>query len=100
MKNGTVTDAEHRRALTAFIWWTSWSAVTERPGKQISYTNNWPHEPMVGNTPSRPPAGIWSVFSVLFLIAGIAVLGWYHARHKDEVPMRRAASPTRSRWSR
>ena len=83
MKQGTVDTAEHRQALTAFIWWSAWSAVTERPGKHISYTNNWPHEPLVGNTPP-PQLLMWTVFSVLFLIAGIALLGWHHARHKDE----------------
>ncbi len=83
MKNGTVAEADHRRALSAFIWWTGWSAVTQRPGKDISYTNNWPHDELVGNT---PPGHLltWTVFSVLFLIAGIALLGWHHARHKDE----------------
>jgi len=85
MKDRTVDTLEHRHALTAFIWWSAWSAVTERPGKQISYTNNWPHDELVGNT---PPGHLlmWSVFSVLFLIAGIALLGWHHARHKDETP--------------
>ncbi|HWN46801.1 MAG TPA: hypothetical protein VNM71_05555, partial [Steroidobacteraceae bacterium] len=83
MKQGTVDTAEHRQALTAFIWWSAWSAVTERPGKHITYTNNWPHEPLVGNTPP-PQLLMWTVFSVLFLIAGIALLGWHHARHKDE----------------
>ena len=45
---------EHRRALTAFIWWTAWGATTERPGDtgsrgstrapsaRRSLTNNWP----------------------------------------------------------
>jgi nitric oxide reductase subunit B len=85
MKQQTVDTAEHRHALTAFIWWTAWSAVTERPGKAISYTNNWPHDPLVGNT---PPGHLfmWTVFSVLFLIAGIAALGWHHARNKEEAP--------------
>src|SRR5688500_11118975 len=85
MKNDTVVEAEHRQALTAFIWWSAWSAVTNRPGKDISYTNNWPHDELVGNT---PPAHLfmWTVFSVLFLIAGIALLGWHHARHKEEAP--------------
>jgi nitric oxide reductase subunit B len=85
MKEGTVTDPENRRALTAFIWWSSWAATTERPGGTVTYTNNWPHETLVGNT---PPSHLlmWTVFSVLFLIAGIALLGWHHARHKDEPP--------------
>ncbi|MEO6226454.1 MAG: nitric-oxide reductase large subunit [Thermomonas sp.] len=92
MKQGTVDTAEHRRALTAFFWWTAWAATTERASdgetiapakdgianKKVTYTNNWPSEPLVGNTP--PPAlWVWSAFSVLFLIAGIAILGWHHA---------------------
>jgi hypothetical protein len=61
MKDSTVDTVEHRRALTAFIWWTAWAATTERPrdaaaaagdSKQVTYTNNWPSEPLVGNTPA------------------------------------------------
>ncbi|UHQ20076.1 nitric-oxide reductase large subunit [Lysobacter sp. KIS68-7] len=94
MKNDTVPDAEHRRALTAFFWWTAWAAGTERPAdavalpgaKAVTYTNNWPSEPLVGNTPP-PSLFLWSVFSVLFLIAGIGLLGWHHARsHANEKP--------------
>jgi nitric oxide reductase subunit B len=85
MKEGTVLDADNRTALSAFIWWSSWSAVTNRPGKHTSYTNNWPHDPLVGNT---PPAHLllWTVFSVLFLIAGIALLGWHHATQREWAP--------------
>ncbi len=85
MKNGTVSEAANREALTAFIWWSAWSAVTERPGRSISYTNNWPYDPLVGN---EPPGHLllWTVFSVLFLIAGIALLGWHHARQRHEAP--------------
>jgi nitric oxide reductase subunit B len=85
MKDGTVDSAEHRAALNAFIWWSAWSAVTQRPGKDITYTNNWPHDALVGN---EPPSELlmWTVFSVMFLIAAIALLGWHHARHKEEAP--------------
>ena len=78
MKNDTVPDPEHRRVLSAFFWWTSWAAATERPGSAITYTNNWPSEPLVDN---RPPAStfLWSAFSVTFLLAGIGLLGWHHA---------------------
>ena len=93
MKQDTIPNAEHRRALTAFFWWSAWAATTERPAaagdaaktdaggaidKQVTYTNNWPSEPLVGNTPP-PPLWAWSAFSVLFLIAGIALLGWHYA---------------------
>ena len=93
MKQNTVGTVEYRRSLSAFFWWTAWAATTERAGvegetlapeqdgmasKKVTYTNNWPSEPLVGNTP--PPAlWIWSAFSVLFLIAGIAILGWHYA---------------------
>ena len=78
MKNGTVAAAEDRRALSAFFWWTAWAATTERRPDAVTYTNNWPSEPLVGN---RPPAStfLWSAFSVTFLLAGIALLGWHHA---------------------
>ncbi|MFD0737863.1 nitric-oxide reductase large subunit [Lysobacter koreensis] len=93
MKEGTVDTLEHRRALTAFFWWTAWAATTERPAaadnaaaggyplkvaNAVTYTNNWPHEPLVGNKPAAS-LWLWSVFSVMFLIAGIALLGWHYA---------------------
>ena len=80
MKNDTVPDAGRRQSLAAFYWWTAWAAVTQRPDKAISYTNNWPAEPIVGNVPPAS-AYVWTVFSVLFLIAGIGLLGWYYAVH-------------------
>ncbi|MCC6469650.1 MAG: nitric-oxide reductase large subunit [Alphaproteobacteria bacterium] len=78
MKDDTVPDPEHRRVLSAFFWWTAWAAATERPGTDVTYTNNWPSEPLIGN---RPPAStfLWSAFSVTFLLAGIGALGWHHA---------------------
>ena len=73
-RNNTVPDAEHRRQLTAFYWWAAWASITERPGSDITYTANWPHDELVGNTPSTN-LFMWTVFSVLFLIAGIGLLG-------------------------
>jgi nitric oxide reductase subunit B len=89
MKDDTVADAEHRRQLTAFFFWTSWAAATERPGAAMSYTNNWPYEPLVGNEPTSSTF-LWTVFSVLFMIAGIGLLGWhyavYHGKESAPVP--------------
>jgi len=86
MRNNTVADVSHRQGLTAFFWWAAWAQVTQRPGQDISYTSNWPADELVGN---RPPANLllWSVFSVLFLLAGVALLGWHYAvnHRKDEL---------------
>jgi nitric oxide reductase subunit B len=85
MREDTVPDVAHRRALGAFFFWASWAAVTQRPDEAMSYTQNWPYEPLVGNTPTSA-AFIWTVFSVLFMIAGIGLLAWHNAvwHHKDK----------------
>ena len=73
-----------RQALTAFIFWASWSAATDRPGETgLSYTSNWPHEPLVDNTPTAS-AGIWSIASVILMIGAIAGMIFFHSRHKEE----------------
>lgn len=87
MKDATVDTAEHRRQMSAFFFWTSWAAVTQRPGQAISYTNNWPFDPTAGNTAS-PSLFLWTVFSILFMIAGIGLLAWHYAvYHGKEGPL-------------
>ncbi len=68
--------------LTAFVFWASWSAVTQRPGEAVSYTNNWPHEKLVGNEPSVA-LFIWSIISIMLLLAGIGALVWFYAQQYD-----------------
>ena len=31
--------------------WSTWVCITSRPGDNVTYTNNWPHDELVGNTP-------------------------------------------------
>ncbi|MCP4901127.1 MAG: nitric-oxide reductase large subunit [bacterium] len=83
MKEPTVSDPERLDDLTAFFFWTSWACVTERPGKAITYTNNWPPDETVGNVP-QPALHLWTGFSVILLIAGIGLLGWWYASHREE----------------
>ena len=78
MQNAVVPDAERRVKLGAFFFWTSWSATTQRPNATITYTNNWPHEPLVGNHPSGANV-VWSFMSVLLLLAAIGGIVWYRA---------------------
>ncbi len=84
MPSGILHSPVDREALSAFIFWASWSAAADRPGEgHLSYTSNWPHEPLVGNTPTAS-AGIWSIASVILMIAAIAGMLYYHSRHKEE----------------
>jgi len=84
MRDGSVPDAADRQALSAFFFWTSWAAGTDRPDDPgISYTSNWPHEPLVGNTMTTS-AAMWSMVSIILLLAGIAALLWLHGAGKHE----------------
>lgn len=77
-----VLTAEDAHALSAFFFWSAWSTVTNRPGDDISYTSNWPHEPLVGNTPTASVL-MWSLGSIVLLLAGIGAIVWYYVRQYD-----------------
>ncbi|WP_284213501.1 nitric-oxide reductase large subunit [Comamonas jiangduensis] len=89
MKENTLPSAERRAQMTKFFFWTAWAAATERPNSKVTYTNNWPHEPLISNVPSSENV-IWSIASVVILLAGVGFLvwGWSFLRHQDteEVP--------------
>ncbi len=83
MNADALPDPADRQALTAFFFWSAWSATTDRPGEHaLSYTSNWPHEPLVGNTPTAG-TGIWSIASVLLMIAAIAAMIFFHSTSKE-----------------
>ncbi len=79
----SLKDPERVRQLNAFFFWISWSCVTERPGQEITYTNNWPAEELVNNKPTGSLL-LWTGFSVMMLLAGIRLMVWYYARKRDE----------------
>jgi nitric oxide reductase subunit B len=84
MTEGTVPERTERQALTAFFFWTAWAAATDRPGEEnLSYTSNWPHEPLVGNK-MTDSAAMWSMVSIVLLLAGIAAMLWLHGSGKHE----------------
>ncbi|ETI64563.1 nitric oxide reductase [Sphingobium sp. C100] len=78
---GELSAAEARQ-LTAFYFWTAWGATTNRPGQTITYTSNWPHEPLVGNTPTTGTL-LWSLASVILLLAAAGALIAYYVKQFD-----------------
>ena len=86
MKENTLPSAERRAQMMGFFFWTAWAAATERPGTTATYTNNWPHEPLIGNKPTAENM-VWSVMSVVVMMAGVGFLvwGWAFLRKHDEV---------------
>lgn len=81
----TIKDPERMRKMNSFFFWTSWATVTERPGQKVTYTNNWPPEKLVGNVPTGSML-LWTGFSVIILLAGIGLLGFYYATKEEEPP--------------
>ena len=82
MPRSVIPDAERREAFNAFIFWGSWASVTERPGKEITYTHNWPPDDLVGNRPTGVMIVV-SVVSFVLLLGGIGGLAWFYAASRD-----------------
>src|SRR5690606_29822229 len=98
MKENTLPDPGRREQLSHFFFWTAWAAATNRPGEKVTYTNNWPHEPLIDNRPSTENV-VWSIASIVVLLAGIGFLIWAWAflrRHEEPLPVPAAADPLTS----
>lgn len=84
--SNAVPDPERRRKLATFFQWTAWACATNRPGSDITYTNNWPPEQLIDNTATGSII-LWTGFSVIMLILGIGFMAYYqiaaHAKHEE-----------------
>nr|BFE79309.1 hypothetical protein GCM10020093_019100 [Planobispora longispora] len=79
-----ITDPADIHDLTAFFGWTAWAAAAERPGHDYSYTNNWPPEPRVNNTPTADIL-VWSGLSLTALLVGAGVLFALYGRWNRQI---------------
>lgn len=76
LHEAALPEMSRRKAITSFFFWTAWAATTEREGMSVTYTNNWPHEPLVGNHATTASL-VWSLISIALLLAGVGALVWY-----------------------
>ncbi|MDP0501532.1 MAG: nitric-oxide reductase large subunit [Verrucomicrobiota bacterium JB022] len=96
----TIKHTDRQDAMNAFFFWAAWACGTERPAETdatvaetaaagtvpaITYTNNWPPEPLIDNRPSGPIV-VWSVLSFVLLLGGVGALAWFYAvsKHHEE----------------
>jgi nitric oxide reductase subunit B len=108
-----IHDPAELKALTAYFAWAAWATVANRPGKDYSYTNNWPYEPIAGNQPSTE-SYVWSALSLITLLAGLGLilfvvgkfdyLGWKgegsgsHVMHSDAPAVKLTPSQWATGW--
>ena len=78
---GAQTDPAKLKALACFFFWTSWAAATDRPGENLTYTSNWPHEDLVGNRPTGDTV-VWTGVSIILLLTGIGGMAWFYGSQK------------------
>lgn len=77
------SDPAKLRQLNSFFFWTAWASAANRPDNTISYTSNFPSEPLVGNVPTASSI-IWTGVSVILLIASIGGMVWFYAGWRKE----------------
>lgn len=58
-----------------FLIYSVLTTIANRPGKDFSWTNNWPPEPLVGNTPTKETfTWTWASLTLLFFSIGVVVV--------------------------
>ena len=73
LKKKYISDPRELKQLTSFFAWAAWASVVNRPGKSQTYTNNFPYDTLVGNTPSGD-AVLWSAISLITLLVGTGLV--------------------------
>lgn len=69
----TIGEENQRLQVSRFFFWTAWVASTLRPGKDYTYTNNWPPDRSVGNI-ATADTYFWSIGGIFALAI---VLGFF-----------------------
>lgn len=80
------TDALH---TADFLIYSALTTVARRPDANWSWTENWPYEPLVGNTPTTNTfRWTWISFCFTFLMFGVVLFIYeFWLNHPDDAPM-------------
>ncbi|MDE2182921.1 MAG: cbb3-type cytochrome c oxidase subunit I [Alphaproteobacteria bacterium] len=72
-----------------FLIYSALTTVARRPGVSWSWTENWPYEPLVGNTPTTNTfRWTWISFCFTFLMFGVVLFIYeFWLNNPDEAPM-------------
>jgi nitric oxide reductase subunit B len=82
-------DAVTARQTADFLIYSSLTTVARRPGTTASWTQNWPYEPLVGNTPTTSTF-MWTWISICFAFFSFGAVLFVYERFlkgPDVAPM-------------
>lgn len=82
-------DEQSARQTAEFLIYSSLTTVARRPGTDVSWTQNWPYEPLAGNTPTTSTfRWTWISFCFTFFAFGavLFIYEWY-LNDPDKAPM-------------
>src|SRR5690242_3815433 len=82
-------DSQLARQTADFLVFSSLTTVAHRPGLSWSWTENWPYEPLVGNTPTTNTfKWTWISFCFTFFAFGVVLFIYeFFLNGPDEAPM-------------
>lgn len=77
------------RQTADFLVFSALTTVARRPGQTWSWTENWPYEPLVGNTPTTNTfRWTWISFCFTFFAFGVVLFIYeYFLSEPDDAPM-------------
>jgi len=77
------------RQTADFLVFSALTTVARRPGQAWSWTQNWPYEPLVGNTPTTNTfRWTWISFCFTFFAFGVVLFIYeFFLNHPDDAPM-------------
>lgn len=82
-------DEQSAGQTAEFLIYSSLTTVARRPGTDVSWTQNWPYEPLAGNTPTTSTfRWTWISFCFTFFAFGavLFIYEWY-LNDPDKAPM-------------
>ena len=82
-------DPKLARQTADFLVFSALTTVARRPGLTWSWTQNWPYEPLVGNTPTANTfIWTWISFCFTFFAFGVVLFIYeYFLNNPDDAPM-------------
>ena len=82
-------DQQNAEQTAEFLIYSSLTTVARRPGTEASWTQNWPFEPLVGNTPTTSTfRWTWISFCFTFFAFGAVIFIYQrYLNDPDKAPM-------------